>query len=320
MPHYHVVIFRVIPPCTNSPGSILARNPRPETAIRVNVSKLVAEALEIEAQAAKEAGALGYMARVLVQATMPHKNTPGAEFKRSNGIFTLTILSPSEVGLPYGTYPRLLLAWLTSEAVKTRKPEVVLGPTLSGFMNELGLIPAGGRWGTISRLKDQMKRLFSSYVSFRVESDMENLGVGFPVAFKYHLWWDPKSPDQAALWLSTVTLSYDFFNEIVDRPVPIDMRALKALKRSPLALDIYCWLTYRMSYLNRKTEIPWEALITQFGVGYPYTKLGVRHFKSKFLYHLRKVLVVYPAAKVDDGTYGLLLRPSKPHIPLLPSA
>jgi hypothetical protein len=30
----------------------------------------------------------------------------------------------------------------------------------------------------------------------------------------------------------------------------VDFRALKAL-RSPLALDIYCWLTYRMSYLPR---------------------------------------------------------------------
>ena len=286
----------------------------------MNVSTLVAEALEIEAEAAKEAGALGYMARVLVQATMPHKSTPGPEFKRSNGTFTLTILSPSDVGLPYGTYPRLLLSWLTSEAVKTKSPELVLGPTLSGFMDELGLIPAGGRWGTIGRLKSQMQRLFSSYVSCRVEAATENMGIAFPVAFKYHLWWNPKSPEQAALWLSTVTLSQDFFQEITDRPVPIDMRALKALKRSPLALDIYCWLTYRMSYLNKRTEIPWGALMAQFGSGYPSTSLGVRHFKSKFLYHLRKVLVVYPGAKVLEGTYGLLLRPSAPHIPLLPSA
>ena len=59
-----------------------------------NLAKIVDEALAIEAQEAKEAGALGYMARVLVQATMPHKSTPGTEFKRSNGLFTLTILSP----------------------------------------------------------------------------------------------------------------------------------------------------------------------------------------------------------------------------------
>ncbi len=33
--------------------------------------------------------------------------------------------------------------------------------------------------------------------------------------------------------------------------VPIDLRALNALKGSPLALDIYSWLTYRMSYLRK---------------------------------------------------------------------
>ena len=285
----------------------------------MDVSKLVAESLAIEAQAAKEAGALGYMARVLVQATMPHKSTPGPEFRRSNGAFTLTILSPSDVGLPYGTYPRLLLAWLTSEAVKTKSPELMLGPTLSGFMDELGLIPAGGRWGTIGRLKDQMTRLFSSYVSCRAVSDTENSGVGFPVAYKYHLWWDPKSPDQAALWLSTVTLSQDFFRDIVDRPVPIDMRALKALKRSPMALDIYCWLTYRFSYLKKRVEIPWPALQTQFGAGYPETPQGQRNFKKNFLKHLHSVSVVYPKTKVEEGSYGLVLKPSRSHIPQLPS-
>ena len=285
----------------------------------MNVSKLITEALTIEEQAAKDAGALGYMARVMVQATMPHKSTPGVEFVRSNGNFTLTILSPSKVGLPYGTYPRLLLAWLTSEAVKTKRPELVLGPTLSGFMNELGLIPAGGKWGTIHRLRDQMRRLFSSTVSCTVEEPTEDMGMGFRVAVKYNLWWDPKAPEQAALWMSTVTLSQDFFNEIINRPVPIDMRALLALKRSPLALDIYCWLTYRMSYLNRKTEIPWEALQTQFGAGYALDAQGTRDFKKKFLKHLRKVLVVYPQAKASEGNYGLLLKPSRSHIARLSS-
>ncbi|MGH8305788.1 MAG: replication protein RepA, partial [Steroidobacteraceae bacterium] len=51
-------------------------------------------------------------------------------------------------------------------------------------------------------------------------------------------------------------------------PVPIDMRAMKALKRSPLALDIYFWLTYRLSYLRHARVIPWAALQLQFGSSY----------------------------------------------------
>jgi hypothetical protein len=283
----------------------------------MNVGKLVQEALAIEARAAKEAGALGYMARVMVQATLPHRSLPGTEYRRTNGYLDLTILSPSVTGLPFGTYPRLLLAWLTSEAVKTRSPELVLGPTLSAFMAELGLIPAGGRWGPITRLRDQMRRLFSSTISCHVSGPTEEASVGFRVAAAYDLWWNSRSPDQAALWLSKVTLSRDFYQEIIDRPVPIDMRALLALKRSPLALDLYCWLTYRVSYLGKRTEIPWEALQHQFGAGYAQNPQGIRDFKKKVLKHLREIHVVFPAANVEEGSYGLLLRPSKPHVPSL---
>ena len=124
----------------------------------------------------------------------------------------------------------------------------------------------------------------------------------------------PKRPEQSALWNSSVTVSKDFFEEVIERPVPIDMRALQALKRSPLALDIYCWLTYRMSYLKKKTEVPWEALQMQFGAGYSADSQGTRDFKKKFLKHLWAVQLVYPEAKVAEGCYGPQLRPSKPHV------
>jgi hypothetical protein len=60
-------------------------------------------------------------------------------------------------------------------------------------------------------------------------------------------------------------LSERFFNEITEKPVAIELRALKALKHSPMALDLYLWLTYRMSYVKNRTPIPWSALQLQFG-------------------------------------------------------
>ena len=68
--------------------------------------KFIEECVAIEAESAKEAGALGYMARVLVQATMPHSAQAGNEFSRTNGRLHVSILAPSDVGLPYGSYPR----------------------------------------------------------------------------------------------------------------------------------------------------------------------------------------------------------------------
>ena len=119
-------------------------------------------------------------------------------------------------------------------------------------MAELDLVPTGGRWGTITRLRDQMRRLFSCTVSCDYADKTMDVEEGYRITKSYRLWWDAKSPSQIPLWKSTVTLSTDFFQEIIERPVPVDMRALKALKRSPLALDIYCWLTYRcLLYTSR---------------------------------------------------------------------
>jgi len=92
------------------------------------------------------------------------------------------------------------------------------------------------------------------------------------------------------------------------------MLALKALKRSPMAIDIYCWLTYRMSYLRRPTSIPWELLQAQFGCDYPDTAQGKAHFKQKFNQHLKSVLVVYPEAKLEASKDSLTLKPSKTHV------
>lgn len=284
-----------------------------------NLKKLVSEALAIEAHDAKKAGVLGYMARALVQATMPHKN-PGKvkAWGRRNGDFSM-IMQPGyimdknneakNIGLPYGIKPRLIMAFISSEAVKNKSCEIILGRSLSQFMERLDLQPTGGRWGTIPMLKEQMKRLFSATVSFHYQNQVAEISGGFKVASQTILFWDHKSPNQTALWESTVTLSEEFYKEITQHPVPVNMMALSALKSSSLALDIYCWLTYRMSYLKHNIEIPWELLALQFGSDYA----ELRDFKKNFLWQLRKVLAIYDA-KVSNGDNGLLLMPSKTHI------
>lgn len=280
-----------------------------------SINKLIAESLLIEAEAAKEAGKLGFMARALVQATLPHSKIEGNEFERSNGVFNLSMLAPSSIGLPYGNIPRLLVSWLTTEAVKTRSREIVLGETLSHFMGELDMVPTGGRWGSITRLRDQMTKLFSCLVSCSYTgNDMKGI-CNILIADEANLWWTPKNPDQAPLWKSSVTLSERFFSEVTENPIPVDIRALKALRRSPMALDIYCWLTYRLSYLNRQTNIPWPALQGQFGANYATDTKGVRNFKLKFLQALKKVQIIYPSARVENGGQTLILKPSPTHIP-----
>ena len=63
---------------------------------RTDLLRIACEALAIEQELASTAGSVGYMARLLVQATMPHKD-PGqgvSSFERSNGHFHLVMMAP----------------------------------------------------------------------------------------------------------------------------------------------------------------------------------------------------------------------------------
>jgi hypothetical protein len=280
------------------------------------VERLISDALAIEAESAQNAGALGFMARAMVQATLPHRKVEGAYFERRNGAFTLTLLAPPKIGLPYGTIPRLLLAWMTTEAVRTKSRELELGDSLSAFMRDLDMVPTGGRWGSITRLKDQTSRLFASTVSALYNDAERQAEMGYRLTDKSVLWWDVKTPEQIALWRSSVTLTEPFYREIVEHPIPVDMRAIKALKKSPMALDLYCWLTYRASYVKKPSMIPWVALAMQFGSDYG----RLRDFRSAFLTELKKVSTVYRGAQFDTSEIGLTIKPSPTHIAMKESS
>lgn len=281
--------------------------------------KLFEESLALETEDAKEAGAIGYMARALVQATIPHRD-PGdvPAWGRRNGDLSLVIRpgyiitpqnTPISLGYPFGSIPRILLAWLSTEAVRTKERRIPLDSTLSGFMRELGMEPTGGKNGTITRLREQMKRLFASSISINYTTSEAWADAGFRISDKATIWWDPVTPDQAGLWQSNVLLSEQFFKEIIEHPVPIDLRALKRLRQSPLALDIYSWLTYRMFYLKRATVVPWPSLMMQFGSDYK----EVRQFKRRFLNALIQVQEIYPVLASAE-TRGLKLMPSNTHV------
>jgi len=126
------------------------------------------------------------------------------------------------------------------------------------------------------------------------------------------LWWRlagellPKRP----VWRPQVVLGQDFFEEITRSAVPVDLRAIRQLQRSPLAIDLYVWLTYRVSYLRKTTVIPWESLRAQFGADYSRP----RDFRRNASTHLMKVIRVYPSVRIGQDDAGLRLYPSPPHV------
>jgi Plasmid encoded RepA protein len=266
-----------------------------------------------------EVSEVGYAARLFAQLSLPYRD-PGAvpEWVRRNGSLELVVQPGRTIdprgkpvrAYPYGVMPRLLVTWMATEAVRTKEPILVLGGSLSSFLQRLHLPRSAGPRGSIGRLRDQMTRLFGARVVVYGMTDHFDAMAAVALADGYQLWWSPRRPTDEPLWQSTVTLSEPFFRSVIEAPVPVDLDALAELRGSALRLDIYTWLTYRMSYLQKPTTVPWASLAFQFGGNYEQ----LRQFKAQFLRQLAAVQVVYPTAKVEPTAAGLVLRPSPPHV------
>ena len=208
---------------------------------------------------------LGFMVRLMALCSLPRTN-PGRrkEYKRVNGPYTLYMTAGGGNRLPYGNLPRLLMAWVSTEAVRTRSRELVLGRSLSEFMRKVGIFDDGG--ALRRRLRTQMDRLFSARIQLIHEHEQGKRFISSNIVVQGEFWWDPKRPDAPMLWDSKIELGEKLFQEIIRRPVPLDLNVLRALKRSTLGLDLYMWLAYRTFTLKEPVRLRWRDLYRQFGV------------------------------------------------------
>ena len=265
---------------------------------------------------ASEADAdLGFMVRLMALCSLPRTN-PGnrKEYKRVNGPYTLYMIAGGGNKLPYGNLPRLLLAWVCTEAVRTRSRELVLGKSLSKFMRTLGVYNSGGQPQT--RLRNQMKRLFGCTVSLIYEDEHGEQFVSSLIAERGEFWWNERKPDQPSLWNSKIELGEKFFNEIIRHPVPLNMNTLTALKRSTLGLDLYLWLVYRTFSLRAPLRLTWKQLYCQFGAHPAKARDNntVQAFRYKVLRELKKIKLAWPELNYATAKGVLILLPSIPAI------
>ena len=261
----------------------------------------------------------GFMARLMMLCSLP-RTDPGdrTRYKRVNGPYTLVMFSSGETKLPFGNLPRLLLAWVTTEAVQTQKRELFLGASLSWFMRRLGMAPiGGGSRGERTRLRNQMKRLFNAHIQLAYEDGQVSASVNSPVASRTGFWWNERKTSERLEWDSQIELGERFFHEIIWCPVPLDLNILKALKRSPLGIDLYLWLTYRTFMLKRPLRLSWLRLYRQFGVdpGKAGDNRTVDNFRSDCLRELKKIKVAWPELNYAAAKGVLVLLPSKPAVP-----
>ena len=257
---------------------------------------------------------LGFMVRLLALCSLPRTN-PGnrLQYKRVNGPYKLIMIAGGDNKLPFGNVPRLLLAWLCTEAVRTQSRELVLGSSLSEFMGKVGMASVGG---ARTRLRNQMKRLFRCQIELIHEHEHGDRSIASRVADRTEFWWNERKPNERTLWDSKIRLGEDFFQEIVRHPVPLDLNILKALSRSPLGLDLYLWVAYRTFTLKRPICLSWPRLYRQFGVDPAKAddNRTVQDFRKDCLRELKKIKTAWPDLNYYTPKGVLQLYPSKPAI------
>lgn len=286
--------------------------------------RLARTAADVWMTPADEARELAFVSRVLVQAFLPHSDPRKPGWVRKNGDFTLALKSGFEVsgtgdakfvGLPYGSIPRLLMAWLNSEAIRNAQDEknsnprmIKLGSSLSEFLEKIGIDRSGGKKGGITRFKNQAERLFRSEITVTCTGKNYIAERDIKVSDGRFFFWDAGNPEQQTLWENSIELSERFYALLVNNPVPLDWRVLKGIKQSPMALDLYMWLTHRMSYLDKPVTIRWETLQQQLGADVE----RIDHFREKVRKHLKKITVIWQDLHIDASKPDALrLYPSR---------
>lgn len=273
---------------------------------------------------------MGFMTRMLTLCSLP-RTDPGdrLQYVRRNGPYKLVMIAGGDNKLPFGNLPRLLLAWICTEAKSNNdrnpddpdKRKLYLGRSLSAFMQQLGIqSDSGGERGDRTRLRKQIDRLFNAHMDMIYEDDRIKVATGGRIATKTVLWWDYHSPDQTTLWKSWIEISHELFDEIVTHPVPLDMNILKTLRRSSLGLDLYMWLSYKTYSLYSKKQKPeklaWQRLYMQFGADPSKVddKDIVNDFRKDIIRELKKLKLAWPALNYATPKGCLEIRPCPPSI------
>ena len=213
------------------------------------------------------------------------------------------------LGLPFGPKPRLILAHLNAEALRTGTAEIEVETSLTAFVHRIGLCRDGR---SIRLVKDQLARLSAAQIRLSVAyGETQARQVNTHVVGGFDLWF-PKDEHQRVLWPRSVRLSLDYFASLQGHAVPLDERAIAALSHSAMALDVYAWLAQRLHRIDphRPQRISWVALQNQFGGHYG----RMDNFRRVFRQTLATVLSQYRAARLTVDGRGITLRHSPPPV------
>lgn len=290
-----------------------------EAALRTEHNRAVVEAAA--GYMGSEDTDIGYLFSGWAQAALPHRRlADDAAWQVTTDRVTLIVQpglrpsltgNPESVGVPYGSRARLILLYLQTEAVRTNSREVELGRSLHAWLKRLE-IPIGGK--QMSAVRDQAERISRCRLSFSIKQGTRTGLVNQHILDTSMFIEDDEK--QGGLFVEKASLSQSFFEELRKHPVPVEEAAVRQIANNSLALDVYCWLAYRLHSLSGPITITWKALHAQFG----RSVARIDHFKDHFRTVLALAVSVYPEAEVEEAIsgIGLVLKPSKPPVAKIP--
>jgi hypothetical protein len=271
---------------------------------------------------ADEERGVGYLYSGFAQAALPHRRLQKDQSWQVETENVLLLVEPGKrpvrggtpeyVGVPYGSRARLIMLYLMTRAIETGSREVELGGSMRGWLDRMG-IPQGGPSGKVVR--DQAERLSRCRLSFQVShgGKIGLINQNLVDAALFIEDEDPQVPGRGmAHVLDKVRLSESFFEQLKRHPIPLEEAAIRALQGHSMALDIYCWLAYRLHVLPGPRDVSWSALKGQFGSGIK----RLDHFRPIFLQNLELAMAVYPEAEVQVGDRGVKMMPSRSPVSL----
>lgn len=295
---------------------ILAARAEKETAPAT--TKPTADVLILPPERAKKPKT-GFAAREMILLNLPHSDPKQAPvWRRKNGNLSLIVQGGYRenektgeleyLGIPYGATARLLLFYLMSEATLTKSPRIYLGNSFDAFLEAIGASKTGGKKSGAAAVVRQLERLLTA--SFSVQSTIDGIearlfsGENARFVKKFELWFSKKQTGQAALWDSYMDLSPELFESLKKSAVPLDWDILVKLRKSPLALDLYAWLTYeaaRAQEAGKGRFVPWAALKNQMGAEYA----TVKDFSRKAKRELSKIGKIYSGLSLGKRRGGI---------------
>lgn len=211
------------------------------------------------------------------------------------------------LGVPYGAYPRVALIYLLSQAVAKQSRDVYLGRNFTEWMRRLGYQTVSyGPRGTANLMREQVDRLLACEWQIRWDGS-----EGGDNAFAVR---DVKisneyagSLDKNGAFAREIRMSEAFYSHLVDHAVPLNEVAIRELKGTPTALDLYTYLAYRLPRINaaKAQTISWDQLAKHLG-----NEADSKRFRQTVRETMQLVSAVYPNANVDVSGRKVVLHPS----------